>query len=518
MPMSHRRLRPLKKASAAAAVVVPTDPYFSSVSLLLHMNGSNGGTRFTDSGYAPKVMTANGSAAISTTQSKFGAASGLFDGSTSSLSTPASADFSLSTGDFTAEGWLYPTALGASGATQRVFLSLGSNALTLAVWNNGLRVAKADVANVLDAASSSVVVNQWFHFAVTRSSGTLRIFINGTLAASTTYSTALDRTTGNAFVGAYYTTGASSFAGHIDELRVTKGVARYTSAFTPPTAAFPDTTPVVSNADAADWIDRVYANGGTVSSTTASAVNDFCNAINAASLRDRFYRLNLFAGTGLNACLVPLYRGTSLAGTQYGSLVDTNNGPFVSGDYVETGTGGGLTGNGTSKHLLTGLSTAAMPQLATGHASAYAATGMSGASISGLVTTWPSGFGAGTVYGIEANRNGGGDALVTWGSAYPGTNFTAVGNGNLMVTRTGSTTLKMFLNGSQFGSTNTTSATPASNSGSGFGVFCNYGTTPANYFSGRLNAYSIGDGMSDAQAAAFNTAMQSFQTALGRNI
>jgi hypothetical protein len=73
------------------------------------------------------------------------------------------------------------------------------------------------------------------------------------------------------------------------------------------------------NADAADWIRRVQANDGAVSTATANAVTDFCNAIDAAGIRDRFYRLNGFCGTGLNACLVPLYRGPSLSGTQYGN-------------------------------------------------------------------------------------------------------------------------------------------------------------------------------------------------------
>jgi hypothetical protein len=65
--------------------------------------------------------------------------------------------------------------------------------------------------------------------------------------------------------------------------------------------------PQVANADAQNWIDRVYANGGTVSSATASAVNTFCDAIDAASLRAAMYRTNLFCGSNLNAALVPLY-------------------------------------------------------------------------------------------------------------------------------------------------------------------------------------------------------------------
>jgi len=65
--------------------------------------------------------------------------------------------------------------------------------------------------------------------------------------------------------------------------------------------------PSVSNADAQDWIRRVYLNGGTVSASTAAAVNTFCDAIDAASIRDRFYRMGIFCGSNLNAALVPLY-------------------------------------------------------------------------------------------------------------------------------------------------------------------------------------------------------------------
>lgn len=100
------------------------------------------------------------------------------------------------------------------------------------------------------------------------------------------------------------------------------------------------------------WKAAVVANGGSVSVSTMKAVSKFCGDIDKGGLRDRFYRLNLFCGSGLNAALVPLYRGPSRTGTQYGYTADTNNGPFVSGDYSETG-GFAVTSN-TSKYLATG--------------------------------------------------------------------------------------------------------------------------------------------------------------------
>lgn len=121
--------------------------------------------------------------------------------------------------------------------------------------------------------------------------------------------------------------------------------------------------------EAKAWEEAVIANSGTVSSTTLAAVSDFCKSIDAAGIRDRFYRLNLFAGTGLNAALVPLYRGPSRTGTQGGLTTDSNNGPFVSGDYSETA---GLTSNGSTKHLRIGtLQSVYQGVPATGHMSVW---------------------------------------------------------------------------------------------------------------------------------------------------
>ena len=94
--------------------------------------------------------------------------------------------------------------------------------------------------------------------------------------------------------------------------------------------------------DALDWARRVVSNSGTVSQPTLRAVSTFCDAIDRAGIRDRFYRLNLFCGDNLSAALVPLYRNSSSTGTQLGGLTDTNaavsgQSPFVSGDYTLTG-------------------------------------------------------------------------------------------------------------------------------------------------------------------------------------
>jgi hypothetical protein len=103
--------------------------------------------------------------------------------------------------------------------------------------------------------------------------------------------------------------------------------------------------------EAIDWHNRVVSNGGSVSQYTLKAVSDFCRGIDGAGIRSRFLRLNLFCGNNLNSCLTPLYRGPSY-GALYGNTTETNVGPFIDTDFTESV---GLTGNGSSKLLETGL-------------------------------------------------------------------------------------------------------------------------------------------------------------------
>lgn len=271
--------------------------------------------------------------------------------------------------------------------------------------------------------------------------------------------------------------------------------------------------------EAAAWAARVVSNGGSVTGSTLSAVSKFCAAIASAGIRDRFYRLNLFCGTGLNAALVPLYRGPSLGGTQFGNTTDTNVGPFVSGDYAETGASGGLVGNGSSKYLSTGLTPSALPSFATGHLSVYSATGFTGSTIYALVSSLGSGFA--NNFSIEANRNGAGNLYGAWGEggsfATLATSAQGSGNGHTLISRTGSTVLAAYRDG-VLRNTSSTSVTPAASSVA-IGVFAHINSgAPLNVAAARLGGYSIGASLDGTQAAACYTAMQAFQTALTRNV
>jgi hypothetical protein len=225
------------------------DPNFSSVSLLLHMDGSNGSTSFVDSSANAFTVTAVGNAQISTAQSKFGGSSALFDGTGDYLSIPDSNAFSFGSDAFTIEAWVYYVATTGSFA----IASQRATALVNASWtlyltssNNGPTFAYStsgtSMTTFAKTFSFSANANGWHHFAVCRSSNLLYFFADGTsLGTSALVSTPFYDSTAPVLVGAMSSTTPASFMnGYIEELRITKGVARYTANFTVPSQPFPN--------------------------------------------------------------------------------------------------------------------------------------------------------------------------------------------------------------------------------------------------------------------------------------
>ena len=231
--------------SAISAAI--QDPYYGNVSLLLHGNGTNGSTTITDNSPYPKTVTAVGNAQISTAQSKFGGASIAFDGTGDAATTANSSDFRLN-GDFTVELWVYPNSLTAD----RYFVSHYDFGSAQRDWRFGLKSGSAHLYFNFVAANGAteneilagvgLTVSTWQHIAVTKSGSTSRIFINGIQQASSTALVDLGGSTASLSVGSILNSGSPAFGAncYIDDLRITKGVARYTSNFTPPTTQFPD--------------------------------------------------------------------------------------------------------------------------------------------------------------------------------------------------------------------------------------------------------------------------------------
>jgi len=229
----------------------------ASTVLLLHGDGANASTTFTDSSYNAKIVTAVGSAQISTAQSKFGGASMYFDGA-SYATTPAHADFALGAGYFTEEVWVYPTNAAAGTNFYGTFYQniTGQNQIGTAA-NATVNLALANMrptATIFTAANtnvgaitaaSTIAVNAWSHLAYVRSGSAFTLFVNGAVAGTATSAEACNTSTRVMPIGAD-STGNCKFQGYIDDLRITKQ-ALYTAAFTPPTAPLEPFNPVQIN-------------------------------------------------------------------------------------------------------------------------------------------------------------------------------------------------------------------------------------------------------------------------------
>ena len=215
--------------------------YYATTNLLLHMDGSNGSTTFTDSSSKAITITANGNAQISTAQSKFGGASAAFDGTGDWLAATTSSDLSFGTGDFTIEMFVYFNAVG-----QRALYDTepaGSSGTRSAgfVWylNTSNKLQLFSAASDRGASVTTLATSTWYHIALVRSLGVFSYFIDGVKDA-TTFTLATNYTGTAPLLGRFCDNTSNMLNGYIDELRVTKGVALYTGNFTPPTAAFPD--------------------------------------------------------------------------------------------------------------------------------------------------------------------------------------------------------------------------------------------------------------------------------------
>ena len=265
-------------------------------------------------------------------------------------------------------------------------------------------------------------------------------------------------------------------------------------------------------ADRDDWVSRVTAAGGSVSSGTQAAVLTFCQSIYSAGLRSSFLRLNLFCGSNLAASLVPLFRASSYSGAVVGNASDTNVN-FVSGDYSEST---GLKGNGSSKYLNTGVTPLLLPDRTSFHLAGSGAEFSTNTNTATLVGTWD-GTAAG-LYTLESSILVSSSYFAAFRSgttsSYPSVASSAT-ESHLVGTRTTRNAAALYRGGSSV-STNTTAVSPSITTRN-FLVFASSTSTGvSNYSPARMTSYSIGGGLTAAQVSAYSTALIAFNTALGR--
>lgn len=215
--------------------------------LLLHFNGSDGDTTTVDSSFSPKTMTAFGAAKLSATQVKFGSTSTRIVNDTingNGWYTPMHGDFDFGTGDFTIDCWVRIQFVKTLNIFYMHYGSSGNDDCRFAVTGGTSFQFYYYVASSMKCNFSAVwnpTVNVWHHIAFVRSGNTPYFFLNGSSLAVTTY-TAFDAgrpLTPNQELGiGDHRNYRGSFTGYIDELRVSKGIARWTANFTPPTSEY----------------------------------------------------------------------------------------------------------------------------------------------------------------------------------------------------------------------------------------------------------------------------------------
>jgi hypothetical protein len=215
----------------------PALPTTANTSLLLNFTNSG----VVDSTGRNILETVNDARVVTSTY-KYGSGSYYFDGSGDYLYSPSSQEFNFGTGDFTIELWVNPINQGGHGSSNNdclIDFRPGANGVygTLYIFNNGTGIYWH--VNSANRITGGVISNSvWTHIAVCRSNSNTKLFINGTQSGST-YADTNNYLVCPMMIGQFNDgVGAGNLNGYLDDIRITKGYARYTANFTAPTAPF----------------------------------------------------------------------------------------------------------------------------------------------------------------------------------------------------------------------------------------------------------------------------------------
>lgn len=234
-------------AAATASDTSTNDQFLSNVKLLLAFDGADASTSASDeSPAAHGAATFAGNAQLDTAQKKFGTASLLLDGTGDYVRYPDSPDWAFGSGPFTIEAFVRFNA--KTGF--RTILCQGET-VVFESWlfdyagGTDLRMRLTEGAvNSFVQAAWSPTLNTWYHVCAERSGNTVRLYADGVMLTSASYTGTLNDTTKELTIGSLSLNSPGNyFDGWIDEVRITKGVARYASdsGFTVPSAAYPRT-------------------------------------------------------------------------------------------------------------------------------------------------------------------------------------------------------------------------------------------------------------------------------------
>ena len=235
--------------SEATEQIGPTDPSFSNVSLLLKADGANNSTTFVDNSPNNLVISRFGNTKISTTQSKHGGSSAYFDGNGDYLLAANNAALNFGNSNFTIEMWLNPQYISGGWTQKELFAKRASAAvyglLCYIRRNNSTGLFHLEFYVPTAGASAWQIIyatstfTGWTHVAFVRNGTEWAAYINGAKnIMNANLCLTIPSNTAAFTFGATSTRaggpGSQGYQGYMDDIRITKGVARYTANFTPP--------------------------------------------------------------------------------------------------------------------------------------------------------------------------------------------------------------------------------------------------------------------------------------------
>lgn len=217
------------------------DPSFASVTLLAGNDDAADGTAtFDDESTANNTISRAGGAVYDDAQKPTGMATSIvFDGTDDKLSVADDADFGFGTGDFTVEFMARSNGALAADVLIDFRESATTDTAPLILWSGtGVLTFQTGTTARINSSAGAIVADTWYHIAAARSSGTTKLFIDGTQVGSD-YTDANDYTASRPCSIAGTFSGVALLTGWMSNIRITKGVARYTGSFTPPTLPMP---------------------------------------------------------------------------------------------------------------------------------------------------------------------------------------------------------------------------------------------------------------------------------------
>ena len=296
--------------------------------LCMHLDSA-----LTDSSASAHAVT-NSNATFDTVNKEFGTASASFNGTSAVLTSADSADWAFGSGDFTIDWWMINTA--DSGRMQVIMSQAGDGGtnMNMGIYtynDSDIRVyysTDGSSGPYLNFSSASPNSGSFVHWAFVRSGTNALLFKNGTQVGGTqTLSGSLYDSTFPLKIGYYSGSGNLWFKGNIDEVRISKGVARWTSNFTPPTSAYAGGT-VVQKFDISASKPAQNLGSRTVAAPAiAAGVGAGTTPTIAIAGSDSSFQITLTTGsspTGSNATIATVTYAGAMPNTAYCIITPAN--------------------------------------------------------------------------------------------------------------------------------------------------------------------------------------------------